>query len=109
MPTFEQEVINRLQTQLGQLVGNLTAKDIQIEILMTERDAANRIITALGGELPVSQISRGGNDVSRTDQDTGAQGGGEAAGSPREARSEVETTRRKGTARSGNRPPDVTD
>lgn len=110
MPTYEQEIINRLQTQVGTLVGAMAGKDIQLEILIRERDEANVIITALGGELPVSQISTGGINVSGVAQDTGAQGAGETAGSPHPTRSKESGVSSKRTSGKGGsrKTPDIT-
>lgn len=86
--SIEQEVINRLQMQIGSMAGQLTMKEIALELIMRERDALQQIVTALGGELPPSQVKRVEADGSGTAEDSGAPDTGEASGATREARSE---------------------
>lgn len=85
--SIEQEFVNRLQSQIGGMAGQMLMKDIQIEVLMKEKDELQGIVTALGGELPPSQVKRADEHGSGTPQDRGTPGVREAAGPTHQARS----------------------
>lgn len=110
MPSIEEVIIERLQNQIGQFAGAMTTKDIQLEVLLNERDEAHAMIVELGGIPPAVQIQKGPN-VNGNDQNPGAQSAREAVRASHPSRpQEQESPRQRATGKGSRRQnPDVAD